>query len=136
MAAPSARGAAGGGAFVHANDDLAMLAREKRDHPSQTAVTSGGIDPVPLKLHLSLLALQANPNGDQVKGKMVILPQYKRRAVSHSGEVVKKRQGWDAPPAGWAALSVDHFQRKMIQQGMAWSYLMIGEQSPTRPAAN
>lgn len=55
----------------------------------------------------SLLSLQANPNGDHVKGKMVTVPQYERRALSHAGEVVKKRQGWDAPPAGWAALSID-----------------------------
>ena len=48
----------------------------------------------------SLLSLQANPNGDHVKGKMVTVPHYKRRALSHAGEEVKKRQGLDAPPAG------------------------------------
>ena len=55
----------------------------------------------------SLLALQADPLGDHVKGKMVAGHQVRRKPISYAYQAKEQAPRWEAPPAGWAALNVD-----------------------------
>ncbi|XP_073362924.1 uncharacterized protein [Aegilops tauschii subsp. strangulata] len=55
----------------------------------------------------SLLALQADPHGDHVKGKMVAAPRVKREQVAHVYQAKEQTFRWEAPPAGWDALNID-----------------------------
>ena len=55
----------------------------------------------------SLLAIQAYPHGDHIKGKMVAAPLYSRKLLSHVEHEKPSALGWEAPPAGWAALNID-----------------------------
>ena len=49
----------------------------------------------------SLLALQADPLGDHVKGKMVAGHQVRRKPISYAYQAKEQAPRWEAPPAGW-----------------------------------